>query len=104
MEQGQCRDDHSPTTRDAMQIPIDLMWFVAGIDNQELGKRDVGPEQNEGEQQVAQLVVLAFVDHFGKGLLISKQREHDGRESVSDQYLSDNDDDCEYGGIPVLLQ
>src|ERR1051326_6901617 len=48
MEQCYGCDDPFPVAGDAVEIPVNFGGKIARIDNEQLAKRDVGPEQNEG--------------------------------------------------------
>src|SRR6266700_257614 len=62
----QRQPDPLPATLGTVHIPGNLLWQIPRPDNQELGKSDVGPEHNEGQQKVPEVVKMGRSDHAGK--------------------------------------
>src|ERR1041385_3644209 len=82
MEQGDRRNDDLPRTRNAVQIPFEFTRNIARINNQQLAKRNISPEKDEGQQQVPEVVVMGFVDDAGQRRTVLEQRQHQNRKSV----------------------
>src|SRR5207249_9153659 len=61
VKQGDRRDDDLPRSGDPMQIPIELVREIAGINDEQLAEGDVGPEQNKGKQQISEMVIMSLV-------------------------------------------
>ena len=58
VKQRQQPDDPFPAARNAEQIPVNFTRQIARIDNEQLGEAHVGPENDEGQQQVAEIVKM----------------------------------------------
>ena len=56
VEDDQEQGDPLPAAARPAEVPGDLLGKVAGPDDQELGERHVGPEHDERQHQVAQVV------------------------------------------------
>ena len=61
-------DDDAPVAADAVQVPVDLFGQVAGPDDQELAEGEVDVEHDEGESELAQVVLLGLAEEGGEGL------------------------------------
>src|SRR5262245_799168 len=62
----------NPTSSDAVQVPIDFTRKIASINNQQLPKRNVCPEENECQQQISQMMIMSAVYHGHQRLLLSE--------------------------------
>ena len=56
MKHDECHPDQPPGRRQPARVPGDLLRQVAGIDDQVLRERKVGPEHHERQHQVAEIV------------------------------------------------
>src|SRR6185437_17073098 len=95
VEQGNGADDGSPVAADAMPIPVEFMRQIAGINNQELAEGDVGPEQHEGQQEIAKVMIMDLLDGGGEGFLPPEHGEQNDHERERDQDLPTADNDAE---------
>ena len=104
VEESQAGDNPFPTASHAMEVPVDFLWNIAGIDDEQLTKRDVGPEKHKGEEQVSEVMIMSFVYSFRHGMVVFEKGQHDDRESVGDKNLADEHDDGEHGGVPFFFE
>src|SRR6185437_14647638 len=57
VEDEVCRADIPPSTVNTVQIPGNLVGHVAGPDNKELGKGEIDVEHDEGQGELAQIML-----------------------------------------------
>jgi hypothetical protein len=50
VEEGEGGDDPFPIAGHAMQVPVNFLRNIAGINDQKLAEGNVGPEEDEGEE------------------------------------------------------
>ena len=81
--------DPLPAPLCAVHIPADLLRQVARPHDQELGEGDIGPEQDAGDQKVADVVQMVRRDHLGKRLIIGQHRRDHHRKGHGSQQLTD---------------
>src|SRR5690242_20500471 len=86
-----------PPAAAALQIPRNFLREVARPDDEELRKRDIGPEDDEGEEQVPEAV-----ERFRRNLVFRvtcRKSCECGSESKSSKKLSDHKNLHENGRI-----
>src|SRR3569833_650234 len=93
-------DDDSPSATDAIEIPVDLFREVAGPDDKELAECEVDVEHDEGEGELAEIVLLRRAKNRAEGLSLGKaDGGHDG-EREHRVSLADQEEEAIDGGEP----
>src|SRR5713101_4144989 len=93
--------DHSPLAMQARVIESDLLWLVAGPDDQQLRKLEVSPEHHERQQQLAQIVNVARLKNAGKGAAAGEQHHDGNHQRHGRNELADHKQETVDGGCPV---
>src|SRR5262249_51431401 len=81
LKRNQSGRDPLPAVVDSAQIPLNLFGKVAGPYDQELRKRQVGPEHDKSQQQVAQIMKAVRQRQPGEWSAVRKQCKHSNRKS-----------------------
>ena len=88
LESRQHEGDPLPAARAAVQIPPDFSRQIPGPDDEELRKRDVGPENDKREEQIAEVVKM-FGGERGRERFVMREcsgergHERQGREELA---------------------
>src|SRR5436190_24063262 len=96
MECGEGGDDYFPTSGDSVQVPIDFGRKISCIDNQKLSERDIGPEQNKGKQQVAQMMIVRFCNNRCEWIEAPEEGQHHSAKRIGDENLANQENDREH--------
>src|SRR5882762_1086198 len=93
--------DYAPLAMQARVIESDLLWLVAGPDDQQLRKLEVGPKHHEGQQQLAQIMNVARLKNAGKGASASEQHHYSNHQRHRRNELADHEEEAVNRGCPV---
>src|SRR5581483_7502649 len=85
MEQGEYQADHLPSTMQSPQIPADFLWQIARPDNQPLREREVSPDHDERQHELAVVMNVIGLHEFGDGLVAMKNSDDHHYETNSAQ-------------------
>src|SRR5437660_8934409 len=96
--------DPTPTAGDAMQVPLEFVRQIPGVNNEKLPERDVGPEEHKRQQQVSKLVVVNLMNDFCNRAIILEQSQHNYRERKGGEDLTCHYDHWKNGRIPMLFE
>ena len=106
---GKGKEDHhqrdaGPAARGASEVPGNLLVEVSRPDDQKLRKREVGPEHDESEHEIAEIVEAVGSDGLGHGFAAGKQAHHEDDESERGEHLQDHENHAVDGGEPMRLE
>src|SRR6266567_3224342 len=73
-------DNHTPVSADAIELPVDLFGQIAAPDDEELAEGQIDIEHDEGERQLAQVVLLGGPQDASEGLVTGERDDHDDGE------------------------
>src|SRR5579872_2869423 len=96
--------DAGPAARGAGEVPGNLLVEVSRPDDQKLRKRQVSPEHDEGQHEIAEIVEAVGSDDLGHGFAAGKQSHHEDDQSERGEHLQDHEDHAVDGGEPMRLE
>ena len=84
--------------------PLALLRKVGVPDQHVLGEGDVGPEDGEGEDEFAHVVVVLVRDHSPEASGALEQHGHDGQKCKESNHASGEEVDPEDRAVPMRLE
>src|SRR5580704_1612788 len=93
-------DDDAPVAADAVEVPVDLLGQVAGPDDEELSEREVDVKHDEGEGELAEVVLLGLAQEGGEGLEARQADGDDDRKRQHREALPDQEQEAVDGREP----
>ena len=93
--------DPLPAVLRAHPVVRDFFLRVGRVDDDELRERQVGPQHDEGEEQLAQIVQVRRVDHPVEWRLLGEHHQHGDGEGQRRQPLADDVEQAPHRREPV---
>src|SRR6266852_6674442 len=103
-EEMKNKDEHGNEAPAAIQpraIEADLLREIAGPDDQQLREIKVSPKHHESEEQLREVMQMAFLQDVGKGLGAREQDDHCDHKGHRGNQLSGDKEEAINRGSPV---
>src|SRR5262245_33713843 len=103
-KQNQSERNPLPSTAGSMQIPRDLLSQIFRPNQQKLREMHIGPQHNQRQEKVAEIMKTVRRVHLGKkSFIFDLMRNHD-HERQSGQSIAHYEDHAENGRVPLGLE
>ena len=92
-----------PAVLRADPVVRDLFLRVRRVDDDELRERQVGPQHDEREQELPEVVEVRGVDHVVEGLFLRQAGQHEDGEREGREAPADDVEQAPHGREPVRV-
>src|SRR5215831_18141334 len=99
-KQNQSERNPLPSTAGSMQIPRDLLSQIFRPNQQELREMHIGPQHNQRQEKVAEIVKTVRRVHLGNRSFVFDLMRNNDHEGQSRQPIAHYEDHAEDGRVP----